>query len=90
MAFARMNAGLAPARRGKESSKDCLVYETYVEAVTALRRVGVATPIVFLSSNTHEYFTEGRILKSEIAAEFGKVNLVYAPNMSAAKHALGL
>jgi hypothetical protein len=28
-AFARMNAGVAPAARGKESSKDCLVYETY-------------------------------------------------------------
>jgi len=89
-AFARVNGGIAPARRGKESSKDCLVYETYLEAVSALRGAGLATPIVFLSSNTNEYLTEGRILKPEIAVEFGAINLGYAPNMSAAKYALGL
>lgn len=89
-AFARVNACIAPARRGKESSKDCLVYETYLEAVSILRGAGVTTPIVFLSSNTNEYLTEGRILKPEIAAEFGAIKLDYAPNMSAAKHALGL
>ena len=89
-AFARVNAGIAPARRGKESSKDCLVYETYLEAVLALRGAGVATPIVFLSSNTSEYLTEGRVLKSEIAAEFGAIKLDYAPNMAAAKYALGI
>jgi hypothetical protein len=89
-AFARVNACIAPARRGKESSKDCLVYETYLEAVSALRNVGVTTPIVFLSSNTSEYCTEGRVLKSEIAAEFGAIKLEYAPNMGAAKYSLGL
>jgi hypothetical protein len=89
-AFARVNAGVAPARRGKESSKDCLVYETYLEAVSALRGAGATTPIVFLSSNTNEYLTESKILKPEIAAEFGAINLSYAPNMSAAKYSLGL
>jgi hypothetical protein len=89
-AFARVNAGIAPARRGKESSKDCLVYETYLEAVSALRGAGVTTPIVFLSSNTNEYLTEGRILNPDIAAEFCAINLGYAPNMGAAKYALGL
>lgn len=89
-AFVRMNAGLAPARRGKDSSKDCLVYETYLEVVSALRGTGVTTPIVFLSSNTNEYLTENKILKPEIAAEFDAINLCYAPNMSVAKNALGL
>lgn len=89
-AFARVNAGVAPARRGKESSKDCLVYETYLEAVSALRGAGATTSIVFLSSNTNEYLTESKILKPEIAAEFGAINLSYAPNMSAAKYSLGL
>jgi hypothetical protein len=89
-AFARMNAGLAPARRGKESSKDCLVYLTYLEAVTALRDAGVKAPIVFLSSNTNEYLTERKRLKPEIAGEFGKINLEYASNMSMAKNLLGL
>lgn len=89
-AFARVNAGIAPARRGKDSSKDCLVYETYLEAVSALRGAGVTTPIVFLSSNTNEYLTESKVLKPDIAAEFGTINLSYASNMSAAKYALGL
>lgn len=89
-AFARVNAGIAPARRGKDSSKDCLVYETYLEAVSALRDAGLTTPIVFLSSNTNEYLTEGRVLKRDIAVEFGAIKLDYAPNMGAAKYALGL
>ncbi|MER8747418.1 PIN domain-containing protein [Mesorhizobium sp. M1004] len=87
-AFARVNAGLAPAKRGKESSKDCLIYETYLEVVGALRDAGVRAKIVFLSSNIHEYLTG--VLRPEIADDFGKLNVVYASNMSAAKHALGI
>lgn len=89
-AFVRVNAGVAPAKRGKESSKDCLVYETYLEAVSALRAAGVKAPIVFLSSNTNEYLIEGKVLKPEIAAEFSAISLGYAPNMGAAKYSLGL
>jgi tRNA A37 methylthiotransferase MiaB len=85
-----MNACIAPARRGKDSSKDCLVYETYLEAVTSLRNAGVVKPIVFLSSNTKEYLTENNILRTGIAAEFSNINLKYVPNMSAAKFTLGL
>lgn len=89
-AFARVNSCLAPARRGKESSKDCLIYETYLEAASALRAAGVIAPIVFLSSNTKEYFTEGGALKPDVVSDFQPLNLIYAPNMSAAKHKLGL
>lgn len=89
-AFARMNAGQAPARRGKDSSKDCLVYETVLEKTSALRAIGKTAPVVFLSSNTREYQTEGRSLNSDIATEFSSLNLHYAPNMSAAKYFLGL
>ena len=60
------------------------------EAASALRGAGVTRPIVFLSSNTNEYLTEGRLLKPKIAVEFGAIKLGYAPNMSAAKYALGL
>lgn len=89
-AFARVNAGIAPAKRGKDSSKDCLIYETVLEHVAALRAAGTATPIVFLSSNVTEYYTEGSKLKPGIAAEFAALNLIFAPNMGAAKHELGL
>lgn len=88
-AYARMNACIAPAKRGKESSKDCLVYETYLEAGRELRAAGLTTPIVFLSSNTNEYLEERRVLKPEISAELSPLAMSYSPNMAAAKNELG-
>lgn len=89
-AFARMNAMKAPARQGKDSSKDCLIYETVLEKVWALRRDGLTAPVVFLSSNTREYLSESKVLKPDISTEFSSPNLVYAANMSVAKYTLGL
>lgn len=88
-AFARVNSARAPARRGKDSSKDCLIYETYLEAASALRAAGLTAPIVFLSSNTTEYVTEGGVVKPEIVQDFEPLHITYASNMSAAKHNLG-
>jgi hypothetical protein len=89
-AFARLNANKAPAKQGRESSKDCLVYETILEKVAKIRAENCAAPIVFISSNTKDYCTSGGILKPDIVLEFGQLDLKYAPNMSAAKHLLGL
>ena len=36
-AIARMNGNIAPARRGKDSSKDCIVFETYLKVADVLR-----------------------------------------------------
>lgn len=87
-AFARVNACKAPAKRGKESSKDCLIYETYLEAATTLRNAGVSNPIVYLSANINDYLTEGGILKPDLQVDFANLNLVYARNMREAKHRL--
>jgi hypothetical protein len=89
-AFARMNACRAPARRGKESSKDCLVYETYHEAIATLRGAGMVKPIVFLSSNTQDYRAGGSKIKPEIDSELTALNVAYAPTMSEAKFRLGI
>lgn len=89
-AFARINAARAPAAKGKDSSKDCLVYETYLEAVTTLRAGGCQAPIVFLSSNTREYVSQGGVLKPEVAVEFGRLQFSLATGWGHAKHALGL
>lgn len=89
-AFARVNTATPPATKGKESSKDCLVYETVLELASGLRKARTATPIVFLSSNTNEYLLERKSLKPEIAAEFAPLKVDYAQNMSLAKHLLGL
>lgn len=89
-AFARVNTATPPAMKGKESSKDCLVYETVLELASGLRNAGTATPVVFLSSNINEYLLERKTLKPEIAAEFAKLKVDYAQNMGLAKHLLGL
>jgi len=89
-AFTRMNANRAPATRGKESSKDCLILETYLSAATELRAAGVTSPIVFVSSNTREFLTGGSVLKPEIVDDFAPSQIDYAPNVAAAKHRLGI
>jgi hypothetical protein len=89
-AIARMNANIAPARRGKESSKDCIVFETYLSFSSILRTEGLTAPIVFLSSNTREYLTEASILKSEIERSLAPYSIEYAPNMALAKHQLNI
>ena len=51
-AFRRVNEPRTPARRGKESMKDCVIVEAYIEAASQLRAAGMTAPIVFTSSNT--------------------------------------
>lgn len=82
-AFARLNAAIAPARRGKDSSKDCLVFETYLEAMRMLRSRGLTSRAVLLSSNTEDYENQ-----TAIDSELGPLAMSYQPNMGAAKHAL--
>jgi hypothetical protein len=89
-AITRMNSNVAPARRGKDSSKDCIVLETYLEVSGMLRTEGLNAPIVFLSSNIRDYLTDDNVLKIEIANEFAPLNIDYASNMAMAKHKLGL
>lgn len=89
-AITRVNGNIAPARRGKESTKDCVVFETYLEAATRLRAEGLGAPIVFLSSNSQEYLTDGSVLKAEIAADFATSAVAFASNMAWAKSQLGL
>lgn len=90
-ALRRVNEPRTPARKGKESMKDCVVIETYLEAAGQLRAVGHSAPIVFMSSNTKEYFAPStRHLQSDIAADLGAVAVEYAPNFGAARHLLGV
>lgn len=90
-AFTRMNQPKTPARKGKDSIKDCVVIETYLEAASELRAAGLTTPIVFASSNTNDYYgPNGSQLPSDIASDFSSLQMIYAPNFGAAKHWLGL
>jgi prepilin-type processing-associated H-X9-DG protein len=89
-AFGRVNRAITPARRGKDSMKDCVVIETYLDIISTLRAAGLQTPIVFASSNTDDYAQENSSrLKPDLAAEFAGLKIEYAPNLAAAKHLLG-
>lgn len=90
-AFRRVNAPRTPARRGKESMKDCVIVEAYIEVASQLRAAGLSAPIVFASSNTKEYYAPNtKHLQSDIVADFGAVSMEYAPNFGAAKYSLRL
>lgn len=90
-ALSRVNAARAPARKGKESMKDCVIVETYIEASQQLRSAGLTSPIVFASSNTKEYYgSSGSHLLPDIAADLAAHMVGYAPNFGAAKHLLRL
>lgn len=89
-AFARSNIARAPARRGKDSTKDCFVFESYLQIGRDLRGTGHQGGIVFASSNTQEYQTESRLVKPEIIEDLDMIEASYAPNMNAARRFLGL
>ena len=87
-AIDRVNRNIAPARRGKDSIKDCIVLETYLETMSLLRGEGWLANAVFLSSNSKEYL-EGRSLKPDLQPDFARTNLEYATNMGQARAYLG-
>lgn len=89
-ALNRVMHNRTPARRGKDSTKDCWVVEAYLEAAGQLREAGLTKPIVFASSNTQEFFPNNAGFPPDIAADFNKVHLQYEPNLGAAMHRLGL
>lgn len=89
-AFRRLNEARTPATKGKQSMKDCVVIETYLDAIRKLRKAGLTSPVVFASSNVKHYAGEsGSVLRPDLAAEFAELGIQYAPNLPAAKHLLG-
>ena len=90
-AMRRVVQAVAPSRKGKESAKDCLVVESYLEVADDLRAMGFIGRIVFASSNTNEFVDGGTMtLHAQLQADFGVHAIDYAPNFGAAKHSLGL
>ncbi|MRS17959.1 hypothetical protein GJV08_02170 [Enterobacteriaceae bacterium RIT692] len=88
-AFIRVTKSITPARKGKDSIKDCVVTETYLDIAQDLRAKGLTAPIVFASSNTKDY-CHAKNLAVDLEQEFSKFNIKYSPNLGAAKHLLGL
>lgn len=90
-AVQRVLEARTPAKKGKDSTKDCLVIETYLAVVRQLRDAGLTASIVFVSSNLKDYTEETRTrLRTDLANEFAALNLEFAPNLAAAKHFLSI
>ncbi|MDR5776572.1 MULTISPECIES: hypothetical protein [unclassified Caballeronia] len=92
LAYKRMIHARTPAQQGKDSTKDCMVTETYLAAAKELRDAGMTSRIVFLSSNINDYTgkqSKGK-LNEDIAMEFASLDIEYAKTPSHARHLLGL
>ena len=90
-AFLRLNQARTPASRGKQSMKDCVILETYLDHIQSLRARGWNATAVFVSSNTGDYADADKTtIKDDIKGEFQSLGIEYAPNMGAARGLLKL
>ena len=90
-AIARMTQKRTPAKLGKDSSKDCVVVESYLEVAANLRNLGHTADFVFASSNTKEFVSSTTsALNADIAAEFAAVGIRYSRALHETRHLLGL
>lgn len=91
-AYARMNRGRPPARKAKDAINDYVIIETYLEIARHIRKGGHKQPIVFATSNIHDYAKPGSpsILKPDLDEEFDALSMEYAPNLAAVIKPLGV
>lgn len=90
-AMGRVMAGRTPAQPGKDSTKDCVVVESYLDVATSLRNLGHTGDIVFASSNTKEFLSgTPKALNADIAAEFAALGIQYSRALHETRHLLGL
>ncbi|WP_417742876.1 hypothetical protein [Salipiger sp.] len=90
-AIGRMTQKRTPAKLGKDSTKDCVVVETYLDVANNLRVLGHTAAIVFASSNTKEFVSNmTRALNTDIAAEFATLGIRYSRALHETRHLLGL
>lgn len=65
---------IPPATQGKDSTKDCMIFEETLFLGNLLRNSGFTKKIVFASSNTKEYFHDRKPIDT-IEAELKKVDI---------------
>lgn len=65
---------ISPAAQGKDSTKDCIIFEETLFLGNLLRNNGFTKKIVFASSNTKEYFHDRKPIGT-IKAELKKMDI---------------
>ena len=88
-AMDRVAQSIAPARRAKQSAKDCLIVETYLNGARGLRTAGFAQKVIFLTSNTADFCSgAGRKLHEDLVPEFQGAGMEFVSDWVAARYAL--
>jgi hypothetical protein len=88
-AMNRVSQSIAPARRAKQSAKDCLIVETNLDVARGLRTAGFAQKVIFLTSNTADFCSgAGRKLHEDLVPEFHGVAMEFVCDWVAARYAL--
>lgn len=80
-AINRVVQHIAPAAQGKDSTKDCIIFEETLFLGNLLRSSGFTKKIVFASSNTKEYFHDRKPINL-IEIESKKSNIEIANSLN--------
>ncbi|WP_105173089.1 PIN domain-containing protein [Pseudoalteromonas sp. T1lg24] len=80
-AMGRVVQNIAPSALGKDESKDCTIYEHYLELCRQLRVASFSKDIVFSSSNKSD-FGEPNKLRQPIDTELSSLNVKFVNNLS--------
>ncbi|MCP4699903.1 MAG: DUF4935 domain-containing protein [Gammaproteobacteria bacterium] len=75
---------VAPASKGKDEYKDCMIIEHYLELCEQLRASGFSKDIVFVSSNKSDFGSPYDI-KEPLNTEFTSVQLKYVADLKQAE-----
>lgn len=84
-AFDRVYAVKSPAKQGKDSLTDCLIFETLLRVVGNLRQLGFDKKVCFISSNTKDF---GKVRNCFVQDDLNKLNILFANHFSHAKSLL--
>ncbi|EJY0884548.1 PIN domain-containing protein [Vibrio cholerae] len=79
-AMLRVVSNKAPSALGKDESKDCTIYEHYLELGKQLRAASFSNEIVFASSNKAD-FGEPEKLRAPIDSELSELNIRFVNSL---------
>lgn len=72
---------IPPAEKGKDSTKDCIIFEETLFLSSLLRNRGFLKRIVFTTSNTKEYYKDDNIIPT-IEDELKKISIEIATSLN--------
>ena len=77
----RVINSIPPAKKGKDSTKDCIIFEEVLFISSNLRTKGFNKKIVFVSSNTQEYYISASLI-TEIAKDLELYDIDMAKSLN--------